>query len=279
MKNTRLIAAATIIIVLFATCKKDNDIVSGGTPAAGNGIYPLVIGHSWKYYREFHFIDDSTLTDSLMAFDYIIKRVDRNEMLTNGDLTFAIEYEDSTNATITNVGTGFYYINSTGLYNPAYIYGTNSQVYLSQPAPILYRVGEMEFHSLADLFNTLTNGMTRATDSIIFDTPPRWTIKNPLVLNELWTYITYPWLIKKKYIGDETVHTTFGNFSCRKIEWLYDINNDGTWDDIHVWQYISPTKGMLKETFSVAGIWTYSNGDTLGIGTFKDESIAISVNF
>lgn len=279
MKPTQIIIASSALILFFSACKKDKDENVVGAPLIVSGIYPLAVGNEWKYYREFNFIDDSTLTDSLIASDYVKMRVDRNETLTNGDVTFAIEYEDSTNATITNTGTSFYYINSTGLYNPAYIFGSGFQVYLSQPAPILFKVGEMEFHSPADMFNTLTNGTTRAIDSIIFDTPPRWTIKNPLVLNELWTYITYPWLIKKKYVGDETISTAFGNVSCKKIEWLYDLNNDGTWDDIHVWQYISPTKGMLKETFNAWGVWTYSNGDTLGIGTFVDESIAISINF
>jgi hypothetical protein len=192
-------------------------------------------------------------------------RNDRTQTLPDNSTAFAFEFSDSTSNGVGLTGTQFYNTTSTGLYHYGYVYGSSGGVVLMPQPQYHYRIGNLESNSLADLISMIKNGSPERVDSIIIYSPYKLVIKYPMVINDEWTYITSPWLINRKYLGDETVYTTFGNFSCKKIEWLYDMDNDSTWDDVHIWQYISPTKGLLKEIFNAEVLWTDINGDTLGI--------------
>lgn len=59
--------------------------------------------------------------------------------------------------------------------------------------------------------------------------------------------------------------------------WFYDIDGDGNLDSTHMTEYISPTKGLLKEVLDVEIVTYDNNGNVIGMG--KDESIAVNINF
>jgi hypothetical protein len=279
MKHKYLAAAAVVIITFLTTCKKDNDENVVGAPAASSSVYPLIVGYEWKYYRELHFIDDSTLNDTLLVSLYTIMRNDRTQMLPDSSTAFAFEFSDSTSSGVGLTGTQFYNNSTGGLYHHGYVYGSSGGVVLMPQPQYTYRIGNMESSSIRDLISMIKNGNPSRSDSIIMYNPHKLSIKYPMAMNDEWNFITTPWTINRKYIGDETVSTPFGNFLCKKIEWFYDTNNDSVWDDVHIWQYISPTKGLLKEIFNAEAVYTDINGDTLSSGTLTDESIAISINF
>jgi hypothetical protein len=279
MKSCLKIIAAVVIMVSFTTCKKDSDENVVGAPLTVAGIYPLVVGNEWTYYKEMHLLDDTTLIDSIFYQGYCIKHIDRVETLPNNAMAFACEYRDSTATSESYTGTQFYNTTSTGLYEEGYYFGSSGGVYLMPQPQIRYSIAGMEFNSLFELLSTVKNGSPVRADSTVVNNPHKLLIKHPLSLNDEWTYTTTPWLLKRKYVGDETVHTAFGSFICKKIEWLYDLDNDGTWDDIHVYEYISQTRGLLKEI--VTGHVTFSDisGNPIATGFLTDEAVAISINF
>jgi hypothetical protein len=104
-------------------------------------------------------------------------------------------------------------------------------------------------------------------DTIIFEDPPVLTLKYPITIGSQWTYRYdyHPWRIDKRVVGREDIHLNIGTFNCYHIQWLYDFDHDGNWDeDIWIDDYICE-KGMIKRTFSFIGVY-YSdeNGNVLG---------------
>jgi hypothetical protein len=266
---------AAILLLFTTACEKEDDYGTGALPPPPNtSIYPLVVGHKWTYYKEM------SMEDSLIYQGYCIQSIDSMYTLPNSSSTFAIGYKDSTAASMYFTGTQFYNATSTGLYHYGTVYGATGGVYLLPEPRRYYSAGNMRFNSLEELFRILKTGRCPVrADSIVIYTPPKLVMKNPLVLNDEWIYTTQAFLIKRKYVGDEVVHTAFGNFTCRKLVWFYDIDGDGNLDNTQMTEYISPTKGLLKEVFDVEIVTYDNNGNVIGIGMGRDESIAVSINF
>jgi len=276
---------AVLFLVLLSSCKKEEDKpenTNSTIPPASqqsssyNVFYPLVIGHQWSYVTtvdfdaiNFHLTDYSTYSfTSDTAF---------------GPYNSAIVQvaKDSSSDGSINHSRTYYIMNDSGLFMCGYLMGGSPRAFLRNKNEFKFEIGGMQFNSREELTAFFSTGHSMSADSLLVEVPARPTLKKPLVLNEVWAYCDYgnPSYIGKKYTGDENVVTDFGTFSCKKIEWLYDVNNDSIPDpDLNVTQYISPVKGLLKETQYFNNV-TYTDSTGTYTGNYEQVSIATAVNF
>jgi|GEM_PF-2203892 len=276
------------LVVMFLSCKKEKDQIlqdnnvpapsPSQPPTPSNAFYPLTIGHQWKYETTVdlylpapyvHFTDYSTYTltndTAFGAYDSLLVQAGR----------------DSSDDGGIYLSRNYYMMNDSGLFNCGYIMGSNTRVFLRNKNECKFQFRGMQFNSRQELSAVLSAGNSMTADSLIIESPPRQTLKKPLVLNEVWDYADYssPFYIGKKYTGNETVVTNFGSFSCKKIQWIYDFNNDSIPDpDISITQYISPVKGLLKETKYYYDI-SFTDSTGTYTGDWEEISIATAVNF
>ncbi len=278
-------------VVLFLSCKKEKDQVSQDNdvppppasqpPVSSNAFYPLVTGHQWTYTTT---VDFNIPSNYLHFTDYTIQSFTADTAFGNYDSLYVQVTRDSSgynNAGNIYYSRNYYMMNNSGLFNCGYITGSNPRVFLRNKNECKFEIGGMQFRSRQELSAFWSAGNSMMADSLIIESPPCPTLKKPLVLNEVWAYRNYsnPFYIGKKYTGNETVNTNFGSFSCNKIEFIYDLNTDSIPDpDISITQYISPAKGLLKETKYYYNI-TFTDSTGTYTGDWEEISIATAVNF
>lgn len=275
-KMTRITILILISIVCLFACKKSKDGVVE-TLHSGNSsmIYPVALGNEWRYITSVSF---NSVAFSYSFNDYSINRFDSITNFSTGDSVYALVCYDSSNTGIFHY-TSFYKVQYNGLFFYAY-YDAGSRVFLRQPG---IRNGN-------ELFAPYRTGLTGRSfeknsliDSLIIEPTPLSVIQYPRVIDQIWTYSDYhnPFYIGKVYKGDEVVITSAGTYNCGKFELLFDFNEDHIMDsNIHITQYISPSKGLIKETENITGS-TYidSLGNPVDTGTYIQTSILTSINF
>jgi hypothetical protein len=136
----------------------------------------------------------------------------------------------------------------------------------------------------------ITSYITRAipqnivrADSLIYEIPPLQSLKYPMKTESQWTYRHpgQPWQIDKKIVSYEKINVPAGSFDCYKIQWLYDIDQDGVWDtDIVCYDYICD-KGLIQRSFFFKDVMIISqqSPEPIGLMDSKDESILTKLNF
>jgi hypothetical protein len=226
-------------------------------------IYPLQIGNRWDYSGSmvfFNFQPDS-LGDFFPDTFYASSTVEilRRETLHDTLETYVFH------ETFTLHGYGVYhsenYFNnwSDGFYNFA-SYGVNDQLTPLKPGhqPSVYFKGRY-FNTVREVFDWLKTGIesqARLVDSLEYEDPPLRCLAYPLTVGAQWTY-RYPgnpWHMEKAVIGRANQTVPAGDFDCFEIQWLYDLNDDGTWDDdIDIFDQISQI-GLVKRSITIRGI-------------------------
>jgi hypothetical protein len=275
-----------LFFVMLISCKKEQDkqddtVIpppAAQPPVSSNAFYPLVIGHQWSYMTTVdlylpnpyvHFTDYSTYTltsdTAFGTYDSLLVQVAKDSTDDGG----LYQYRN------------YYMMNDSGLFNCGYLMGSNPRVFLRNKNEGTFEIGGMKFNSRQELSAFFSTGNSVMADSLIIESPACPTLKKPLVLNEVWAYRDYsnPFYIGKKYTGNENVVTNFGSFSCKKIQFIYDLNTDSIPDpDINITQYISPTKGLLKETKYYYNV-TFTDSTGTYTGNWEELSIATAINF
>ena len=113
-------------------------------------------------------------------------------------------------------------------------------------------------------------------DSLIFEDPPVRTFRYPLQIGSNWIYRSGDkfWRIEKKVVGKEVIEHPLGNFHCYLINWLYDINKDGQWDeDVQFTEALSK-KGLIYRKLNLYNIEVIGEtGAFIGLTNFKEEYV------
>jgi hypothetical protein len=252
-------------------------------PLPTDFVYPMKIGNKWNYAgiaRSFNvqpdslkdeheltyvtrstleIISDTTLMDSIDVFIlaelYIMDKVDSDTF--NSENYFV------------NLDDGLYYYGHAG---------TSSQAkpYKIAPLKIFYKFNGREYHNLHDLFNSLGRDWEHINlngDSIHYVLPPRKGYHYPLSIGEEWIVLETPgfYTIGKKVVGIVNVEVPAGRFQCYKIQWLWDMDQDGEWESRYEYYDYIAAVGLVKRIMIVRDIEIVTYEHPTGRGTFNLE--------
>lgn len=241
------------IILFFIACKKDKDENNTTNSGLKTQIdsYPLTIGNSWKYYTETHIIDSSGSDNIINSYDNFWTVI--SDTTINGIATSKISQLDSNyNGSIHKAFT--YYSNrSDGFYGVAV---ENDGGLFFFRTTRLYR--QTQFNLLGSFGDLNLN-----RDTVLIPDTALRLLKFPSNINDIWFSYEYnkpvPDVIKRKWVGNETITTSAGTFNCVKLQmfWDYDNNNQPDSGRSVVYQYFS-TKGLIQEEWN--DILSFGNG-------------------
>lgn len=266
-----------LTIFLIMSCDKDENPTG---PNVNNGfIYPLKVGNQWEYKRTFSTfnIRPDTLKNKQFAdttTSSIIIKIIKKETLFDSVDTFV--FQEILNETFIDYS---YYANlDSGLYFYAYRGPGLVIPKTSRNNKILFN--GRYFNNIREITSYITKAIPQdyiLMDSLIYEIPSLQSLKYPIKIGSQWTY-RYPgkpWRIDKKILNYEKVKVTAGSFNCFKIQWLYDINHDGIWDnDIIFYDYVCE-KGLIKRSiiFKDLIITGEQSTEPIGLMDCKDESV------
>ncbi len=233
-------------------------------------IYPLSIGNSWEYQREwiqYLYTDtletkqyDDTLTYSSQLSVSIPRKLTLKDSIETYEMIATEILDTSTFNPVQNQATGvqYYKNNSNGLFIYAYQAGGPLVLPKSQKRQCICFKG-LEFNSyrqLSDYVQSLTPVTQFLDDSIRFEEPPVKILPYPLKAGKRWTYraTNDPWRMDKLVEKKKEVELAIGTFDCYEVKFIYDMDNDGEWDDdIWITDYIS-AQGLILREITVLGM-------------------------
>lgn len=230
-----------LLLAVVVACKKEKDDINSPTPTpppASISSYPLTVGNSWKYHTEIH-VDTSGLPFYDAYYDHYWTVISDTSII--GIPSTKIAQLDSNYDGFTRIAHTYYANRPDGFYLMA---ATNSG------SMLFLRSKEVLNDFSISLLNAFTDKLQN-TDTIFIPDSSLHLMKFPIVQNEKWHSYEYglQFKIKRQWLGDAIVITPAGIFACKKLQILFDFDDDGQNDPdaLIVYQYFS-TKGLIKET-------------------------------
>ena len=277
MKKIFFLAIFIFFFTALISCKKDSDTASF--------TFPLQTGNYWEYIRIIKFTEPGS--DSLSSFIPLCDTASVTMQIT-AQRTFAdtartyefvaVLYNDNSHYQSTT----FYHPRKNGLYRYAYK-NAGAPVFPKQNQAISIRFRGKAYNSVSSLFRVLECQSPFAKtgrDSLIIEIPAPRVYKYPFKTGEQWTFIDKDDIrIAKQVSGKEKLELDCGTFSCYTVDWFYDFDNDGTWDeDITLTDYVN-NKGLIYRKLAVYGIvFTDIHGEELGSKDFYETYTLTAFN-
>jgi hypothetical protein len=265
-----------LYIFIISSCGHDSSL----DPGDNDFTYPIRLGNHWEYQRTFNSYSDSSFWqyDTVVTSTVEMKIISKEVFFDSVDVYLFQESLTETNRPTFESVT---YYNNTE--NGLYFYAYRGPGYvIPKPIPtgkIVFK--GIIFNSLQEITQTISlalNKRENLADSLYFETPPIQSLKYPIEVNSQWTYRypRNPWHIEKKIISKEPINVPAGNFECYKIQWLYDMDHNGEWDEeIIFYDYLS-SKGLIKRSISIFGI---NEVEPLQSIRAEDISVLTNINF
>jgi hypothetical protein len=276
MKRFTAVGLCLISVLLSLPPGCSDEKPSG--PILGDFAYPLQVGQIWKYsgsFYSFNFRPESIAAYDGFSADFVstVQVMQKTKLLDTLDV-YSFKETAIESGIHTYLSWNYFNNRPDGFYSYAYG-GTSAMMQPRKLAPTHY---QLTFHgkTLDDarklLGTSLLNpsGQAPQADSITtIEDPPFRCLKYPLTMGSEWPVRTLPEVlsIKKKTLDRVRVQVPAGIFTCAKIQWLYDIGSDGSWDsDIEAYDYISQI-GLVKRTRVYHNVTVTTHEYPLGIGT------------
>ncbi len=248
--------------------------------------FPLEVGNRWEYTREmrfFNFRPDTTANafkDTIYVFSEILEIV-RTEKLPGPVDTYVfheseIEYDDIFEADT------YYHEDETGIYMIAYDHAGTLAL---KPAgkETIYFKGRY-FNSVGEIITWIQDALPTAKtslDSLAYEYPWPVCLRYPLEVGSHWTYrdANNPFRIDKRVEGTEEINVPAGTFTCYRIQWLFDIDENEEWDDdVAITDYIC-SKGLVRRYTVFKGMVRTSESSPDSLGTFDSSEEYILTSF
>ncbi len=274
-----------VLVVVLGVVPILNGCSSSGsptTPIFPDFQYPLELGISWAY--DIRWAVYMTPSDSASPVDSFVTsfrsevRCDRYEELEGrGQLVVLEENLSSTDETYW--GEVLLRNETKGLFQYAYR-GTSFRA-----TPKTGRKNLTLTNLIAAIPSCLPIGplsvnvaLTGASSNTLYvEEKPVLLLAYPLRLRDSWRYRENDaFRIHRRVTGIDTVNTPAGQYVCAVIEYLYDFDSDGQWEeDFQLVDYIAEI-GLVKRELKVLNeLWTGDSGETLG--TINSIEIALLV--
>lgn len=285
MKYTLL--AMLVLMTIFTGCKKEDNPV--GPDESADFIYPLQVGNKWEYIRTFKSFNfrpdsltnyqqnDTTITDTAKL------EIIKTAILRDSIETFFIQETLKENEN-TYIDDTYYANHEDGLYFYAYRGPGFVIPKVSLHRKILFK--DRYFNSIREMTSFITRAIPQnyiLADTIIYEIPPLQSLKYPFKIGAQWTYRPpkRPWQIDKKVLSYEKIKVVAGSYYCYKIQWLYDMDHNGKWDDDIIFYDWVSRRGLVKRSilFKDEIITIESGPEPLGKMDSLDESILTMVQY
>jgi hypothetical protein len=275
MKALLTLGASIILLALGLFIGCGDEKPSG--PILGDFAYPLQVGQVWKYsgrQYNFNFVPESLATNYSTLHNYTsaVQVMQKTKILDTLDV-YSIR-ELAVQIGVGSYETWHYYNNrSDGLYNYAYG-GTSAMMLPRKLAPattrLIFRGRPLEETERQLGVSLLSpSGLAPQSDSLTsIEDPPFRSLVYPLSYGSEWPVRVPPKLspINKKVIEKVQIQVPAGIFTCAKIQWLYDIDEDGGWDtDLEQYDFISQI-GLVKRTRLYRGVAVTTHEYPAGVG-------------
>jgi hypothetical protein len=277
MKHTKLLLLP-IFLISIQSCK---DLSNPIIPFNDNFIYPLKIGNKWNYNASSEY---SNITPDSIKYLFTNESIDLQVSVTRDTILNTIKvYEMKEEGYENSVLYGYYSNEEEGFFKYAYNGGGSSVLPKTKMLKrFIYK--DYHFNSISDFINQqigTLNLSKKTNDTIIFFEQPRMIYSYPFEIGKEWIFSPNIVKINKEVIGKETVYTTAGVFECYKIQWKFDFNLDGVFDDDFIYYEYVCSKGLLKTIVTMKNIKITSeeNPDSIGHVDLKYERTLTGSNF
>lgn len=224
-------------------------------------VFPLQTGNSWDYihtqkYTKANSDSASVLmpnADSTTVHMFIAG----TKSFGDSALTYELRSLEQTEFAY-HKGLTYYRQLKTGLYSFAYKVGAGGGILPKKNRPRTVRFQGKNYssvHALSDaIFNQRVYAKT-SSDSVIIQNPAPLVYKYPFKTGGHWTFIeNEDFMIAKIVSRKEVLELESGIFSCYKIDWLYDWDDNGEWDDdISLSDYVSK-EGLVRRVLILRGM-------------------------
>jgi len=281
-----LVTLAVFFFALICTDIKPNN------PLGDDFVYPLEIGNSWSYSgilsvfnvrpdsladeiglfstgtSLIEVISDTTLMDSI---DVCIMREILTQHRINADTFLTENY-------FRNLESGLYYYGRRGMNSKVVPLKINPHKYYFE----INGKRNDSPQALFEKFSAVAPGICLNGDPLSITLPPRLCLRYPLEKNASWSSYESSEIvtIDKEVIGFEYVDTPAGLFPCCKIQWLFNVGDDGEVDtEYEYFDYISYIGLVKRETIiRDVRIGTYEHPTGIAIADIRNDYILSSYN-
>jgi len=243
----------TIFFLLTAIfrCSKDYNLID----PSSDYFYSLKIGNKWEYTGEFYafnFRPDTagvTFPSDTILYNSVVEIV-RTAILHGSIKTYVLLERLEENDRYFE-GESYFNNREDGLYLYAYqgsVHAIPKPLALNEKR--IYFKGRYFSHirEIARFIEKVIPFGYETSDSLYYEDPPLQSLKYPVQIGSQWVYrkVGNSWRIDKKILGKERIGVSAGEFNCYKIQWLYDVDNNGEWDDdIEFFDYIC-SDGLIR---------------------------------
>jgi hypothetical protein len=279
MKKLNILLLITASVFVTSCFFEDNDY---SWQERKGFTFPLKVGNRWEYVRKLsytNFRPDSianSLKDTLLVSP-LIKEIVMTETLKDSIDTYVFHERSNNNDRIYEADT-YYHETETGLYLIAYHHSGELSLKPSNTGQLSFK--GMYFNSVNEIFDWIDELSAAAkivSDSLYYEYHWPISLKYPLDIGMQWTY--RPEIrIDKKVEGVEKIHVPAGTFTCYKIRWLYDMDQNGVWDDnLTITDYIC-SKGLISRYIQAKNVSYYIEdySDPAGIYDIAEEYHLVS---
>jgi hypothetical protein len=244
--------------------------------------YPMHIGNSWDYARTVKLVNvtaDSIPDELVWAVDTSLASawLSGKEVLNDTLETFVLKISGN----YTNRVSEHYYLEKDdGLYIVAYKNAGAAPFILPKKSQRFHiKFKERIFNNIYEILRELEIKNQPALskisdDSLIFEISPVLTLKYPIYITSHWTYRNSPWRIDKRVQDRVTVSAAGEKFDCYQIKWIYDIDDNGKWDDdLFIYDYVAEQGLIQRDIFVRGSIIVNMDGTEQGSFDYHDKMI------
>ncbi len=276
MIQTKALRLCVALLLLSLTIGCNDETPTG--PILGDFVYPVQVGQVWQYSGSFYSFNMMPESLSVCCFDSIssASTVEVTHGTRLGDTLSVYCFQETLVQEDMRTYQSWYYFNnrSDGLYCYAHG-GTSARM---QPRKALPSRNQLVFHGkpldeikrlMGSPLFSLSSQMTETDSITTIEDPPVQSLRYPLTAGSEWLVKAVPEVlsIKKGVIDRVQIRVPAGFFTCARIQWLYDLGSDGSWDaDIEVYDYVSQI-GLVKRAAIYHNVDVVTFEYPLGIGT------------
>lgn len=256
----RIFILMLLVSAVISGCNEDTVTNNPETPAENNFQYPFKI-NTWWYYSTQNFVtnlrpDSISVyfpTDTLFGFGEA--KFLRDTII--GSDTLRLMHNTHSDEGHSHTTQELYKQTDTGLIRIAFFSdGTNFGPYRPLNG-ITFTVHDKKFNSVNEIFDYY-NGELIARDTLplIFDDPPKVTVKYPIVQNQEWEFVSYgtSTRITKKYTDYENAVINGTNYYCIKIRRNWYFDSSPTADPRFISYDYFAKEGMVKRDFVIRDV-------------------------
>jgi hypothetical protein len=264
------------LLFIISSCQLEGDKLMN---LDENFHYPLEVGNRWEYSTQNKFFNPrpdsiiSVITEPSIYGQSEVT-ISKQQILDNSVNSYCFRQHLKQGDYPELYSEAYYNNQPEGLYLYAY---RGTATILPRQAAKKIRFKNRTYNDIRQLVKELTDNRyflpLSQTDSLNYEYPPLRVIAYPFKIGSEWIYRYYdPILISKKIDKSETLETPAGTFFTYRVQWFYDLDSNGKWDDgIHVNEYYSGI-GLVKRSFLIQNVeLTTKNLIDIGLIDYSEE--------